>query len=147
MQLGRGGRGGRVGGGGSEEEATTASSRIGRCSLFMFMFRPRRNALIKRLWRSAAARASRTDQQDQQQQQQQQQPLTQQVSSSGGGGGANWQRATVLKAATHALLKRLSDDQLAALVDAVDSAGAAPSPCLHLDAETVNSNLPTPLSI
>ena len=130
---------------GSEEEATTtvvASSKIGRCSLFMFMFRPRRNALVKRLWRSAAARASRTDQQDQQQQQQQ--PLTQQVSS---GSGANWQRATVLKAATHALLKRLSDDQLAALVDAVDSAGAAPSPCLHLDAETVNSNLQTPLSI
>jgi len=111
----------------------------------MFMFRPRRNALVKRLWRSAAARASRTDQLDLQQQQQQQQPLTQQVNSSGGGGGgggggagANWQRATVLKAATHALLKRLSDDQLAALVDAVDSAGAAPSPCLHLDAETVN---------
>jgi len=76
----------------------------------MFMFRPRRNALVKRLWRQQ-----------------------QQVGGGGVTGGS-------VKAAAHALFKRLSDDQLAALVDAVDAANAKSSPCLHLDPDTLNKS-------
>ena len=96
------------------------SSKTRRCSLFMFMFRSsRRNALVKRLWRSAAVRALRDQPREDASSQQQ---VTQATHS---------KRQMQLKA--HALFKRLSEEQLQALVAAVESGGACPSPCLHLD--------------
>ena len=82
-------------------------------SLFMFMFRSRRNALVKRLWRLAAEAAS-------------------------GDAGEDETGDAKVKPAVHALFKRLSDDQLALLVDCLDS-GASASPCLWLDSDLVNS--------
>ena len=92
------------------------------------MFRSRRNALLKRLWRQAALRAEEAinDDVDLIEEQQQQQPEEQQVKS--------W-----IKCSAHALFKRLTDDQLAQLLDAVEGAGASASPCLPLDTDLVNS--------
>jgi len=86
----------------------------------MFMFRSsRRNALLKRLWRSAAVRALKDQPREDASSQQQ---VTQATHS---------KRQMQLKA--HALFKRLSEEQLQALVAAVESGGACPSPCLHSD--------------
>ena len=96
------------------------SAEVAGCSLFMFMFRSsRRNALLKRLWRSAAVRALKDQPREDASSQQQ---VTQATHS---------KRQMQLKA--HALFKRLSEEQLQALVAAVESGGACPSPCLHSD--------------
>lgn len=108
----------------------------------MFMFRSRRNALVKRLWRQAALRRG------------------------GGGGGEladddnpppngetgdnaaaactleateEQQVKSWIKSAAHALFKRLTDDQLALLLDILDGAGASASPCFPLDTDLLNS--------
>ncbi|XP_046649978.1 mothers against decapentaplegic homolog 6-like [Daphnia pulicaria] len=104
----------------------------------MFMFRSRRNALVKRLWRQAALRRG------------------------GGGGGDDddptpgetaaeecapeatseeQQVKSWIKSAAHALFKRLTDDQLALLLDILD--GASTSPCFPLDTDLVNRICPT----
>lgn len=93
------------------------------------MFRSRRNALLKRLWRQARGGAEQpsfdieadgeVDDEEEQQQQ---------VKSS------SW-----IKSAAHALFKRLTDDQLALLLDALDGEGATTSPCLPLDTDLFNS--------
>lgn len=121
-----------VGGGGGG----SSSKLLRSCpSLFMFMFRSRRNALVKRLWRQAALRRG------------------------GGGGGDDdddptpgetaaaecapeatseeQQVKSWIKSAAHALFKRLTDDQLALLLDILD--GASTSPCFPLDTDLVNS--------
>lgn len=108
----------------SGDSATLSECKLlrGCPSLFMFMFRSRRNALVKRLWRLAAGRAA-TDSEDE------------------SDAGARGQ----VKPAAHALFKRLSDDQLALLADCLD--GAAASPCLWLDSDLVNgTNWPLPPS-
>lgn len=121
--------GGGGGGGGSSSKLLRSCP-----SLFMFMFRSRRNALVKRLWRQAALRRG------------------------GGGGGDDddptpgetaaaecapeatseeQQVKSWIKSAAHALFKRLTDDQLALLLDILD--GASTSPCFPLDTDLVNS--------
>lgn len=94
------------------------------------MFRSRRNALLKRLWRQAALRGEADDSGDGQtageDEVEEHQAEEQQVKS--------W-----IKSAAHALFKRLTDDQLALLLDALDGAGASASPCLPLDTDLVNS--------
>lgn len=112
----------------------------------MFMFRSRRNALVKRLWRQAALRRG------------------------GGGGGEladddnpppngetgdnaaaaactleateEQQVKSWIKSAAHALFKRLTDDQLALLLDILDGAGASASPCFPLDTDLLNRVCP-----
>lgn len=93
----------------------------------MFMFRSRRNALLKRLWRQAALRGEASDDsQAIEDDGEDQQAEEQQVKS--------W-----IKSNAHALFKRLTDDQLALLLDALEGAGASASPCLPLDIDLVNS--------
>ena len=105
--------------------AACHESKVKSC-VFMFMFRCRRNALVKRLWRAARV----MEQLQQQQQQQQQQEMEQQQVH---------KKQLQWKAATHALFKRFSEQQLHALVAAIESAGAAATPCVVLDADHVAS--------
>ena len=114
--------GGGSGGGGSSKLLRSCPS------LFMFMFRSRRNALVKRLWRQAALRGEPDDGDEDEAEENQAAAAAeeQQVKS--------W-----IKSAAHALFKRLTDDQLALLLDALDGAGASASPCLPLDTDLVNS--------
>ena len=110
-----------------------------RCpSLFMFMFRSRRNALLKQLWRRAAVRLTPSPLRDASED-----PGL--LSSSGSSSGADEDTAMApdrhgsssswIKSAAHALFKRLTDDQLSLLLDAVEGAaqGADTSGCLIVD--------------
>lgn len=93
------------------------------------MFRSRRNALVKRLWRQAALRGEADDGDEDEAEEHQAAVEEQQVKS--------W-----IKSAAHALFKRLTDDQLALLLDILDGAGASTSLCFPLDTDLVNSKHP-----
>ena len=121
-----------------------------RCpSLFMFMFRSRRNALLKQLWRRAAVRHSLRDADSATQPGEDVLLLSssssssedtaapdrrQHSSSSNNNVGSSW-----IKSAAHALFKRLTDDQLSLLLDAVEGGpqGADTSPCLPLPSDAL----------
>jgi len=127
------------GGGGSSSKLLRSCP-----SLFMFMFRSRRNALVKRLWRQAALRrggggGGGDDDDDP--------PLGETAAENvcGGAPEATTEEQQVkswIKSAAHALFKRLTDDQLALLLDILDGAGASTSLCFSLDTDLVNSKHP-----
>lgn len=90
------------------------------------MFRSRRNGLLKRLWRLAAGRSGVLDATEEAEEDTH--PAVEEV-------GTGW-----IKSAARTLFKRLTDDQLASLLDVVEGAGATSS-CLLLDSEIINRNL------
>lgn len=92
------------------------------------MFRSRRNGLLKRLWRLAASRSGVLDATEEAEEDTHPAVEEHQV-------GTGW-----IKSAARTLFKRLTDDQLASLLDVVEGAGATSS-CLLLDSELINRNL------
>ncbi|XP_062455955.1 mothers against decapentaplegic homolog 7 isoform X2 [Rhea pennata] len=107
------------------------------------MFRTKRSALVRRLWRSRAPGGEEEAA----------------AGEPGGGGGAAAAAAArgccagragggraaggeaELKALTHAVLKRLKERQLEGLLRAVESRGAARTPCLLLPAKAADARL------
>lgn len=116
----------------SSTSTSTSSSKLSCPSVFyMFMFRSRRNGLLKRLWRHAAGRTAGTGECDDllldgpsdQETTQAEHPQQQQV---------GW-----IKSAARALFKRMTEDQLAALLDIVEGTTTSAG-CLLLDSDVVN---------
>ncbi len=105
-----------------------------------FMFRSRRNILVKRLWKARAQLATTTQQQQRQQQQSQQQhPARSHNNDEARSSLQNEKNALAaavseqeLKAAMHSLLKRLKEPQLQTLVTAVESGGGESTECVLL---------------
>lgn len=99
----------------------------------MFMFRSRRNSLLKRLWRLAAGRSAglQLDEADVAEDHHDEGGLHQQQQV-----GSGW-----IKSSARALFKRLTDDQLAALLDVLEGAGASTaSSCINIDSDIVHGN-------
>ncbi|XP_064355754.1 mothers against decapentaplegic homolog 7-like isoform X3 [Dromaius novaehollandiae] len=112
------------------------------------MFRTKRSALVRRLWRSRAPGGAEEEEAAGE-------PggavaAAAAAAGGGGGGGGGAGRGCCagkagaeaeLKALTHAVLKRLKERQLEGLLRAVESRGGARTPCLLLPAKAADARL------
>lgn len=118
-------------GGGGRDSSTKYTSLL--CCSSSFMFRSKRNALVKRLWKSRIRADSINNSHHRRQQQgsdeehnETQGSFANSTTSQEQSDGATVVVDMELKSVAHSLLKRLKETQLSLLVEAVESRGGGP---------------------